>query len=291
MRLNPGSLVLSTQGLGLDYSASTQPMYVLYQGGHSVVKNRVFSSTAIHGPSFEFGKTRGTVGSETGVEDDDRIGIFNTIAYDGNGWQYPASILFEVDGAVSTGVLPARITFATTSTNTGGRTSRFRITSDGTVEPGADSSQDFGSSSYRWDDIYATNSTIQTSDERLKTNISGCDLGLDFIDALEPKSYKWKDYTVSGTRTVEVCDDDGNQTGQEEISYTEEHTYTRKHYGMIAQDVLTTISGLGIDSEEFAGIIYEPEADRYGLRYQEFMAPMIKAIQELKARVEELESI
>ena len=40
---------------------------------------------------------------------------------------------------------------------------------------------------------------------------------------------------------------------------------------------------LGIDSNDFAGYIYNEESDFYGLRYHEFISPMIKAIQELKA--------
>ena len=40
---------------------------------------------------------------------------------------------------------------------------RLLMDSSGNVTPGADDAQDFGSSSNRWDDIYATNTTIQSS--------------------------------------------------------------------------------------------------------------------------------
>jgi len=46
-----------------------------------------------------------------------------------------------------------------------------------------------------------------------------------------------------------------------------------------------------MDSSDFAGLIHDPESDIYGLRYNEFIAPMIKAIQQLTDRVRELEGV
>jgi hypothetical protein len=140
--------------------------------------------------------------------------------------------------------------------------------------PDLDDQYDCGISGNRWDDIWATNNVINTSDERKKTTISGSDLGLDFINELNPVSYKLKDYdwqheitTHSGTFTT----DSGTKT------------HHRRHYGLIAQDVEATLSGIGKDTEDFAGFIRDEETDFYGIRYNEFIAPMIKAIQELKA--------
>ena len=48
---------------------------------------------------------------------------------------------------------------------------------------------DLGESSARFDDIYATNGTIQTSDQNEKNTITDSDLGIDFIKRLTPKSY------------------------------------------------------------------------------------------------------
>ena len=50
----------------------------------------------------------------------------------------------------------------------------------------------------RFDDIYATNTTIQTSDITLKKDVETTSLGLDFIDTLTPIEFKWKD---GGVRT------------------------------------------------------------------------------------------
>jgi len=58
--------------------------------------------------------------------------------------------------------------------------------------PTADDSYDLGASGARFDDIYATNGTIQTSDQNEKNTITNSDLGLNFINRLSPKSYKFK---------------------------------------------------------------------------------------------------
>lgn len=137
--------------------------------------------------------------------------------------------------------------------------------------PNTDDVYDLGTIGSRWDDIFATNSTINTSDERVKTEIYASDLGLDFINELEPVSYKFKDhdYTYEKHQDGEVLTLSGTKT------------FHRTHYGLIAQDVETTLSGMGIDTEDFAGFCYDSEEDRYALRYGEFMAPMMKAIQEM----------
>ena len=141
-----------------------------------------------------------------------------------------------------------------------------------TTMPLSDNTYDLGHGSYRWDDIFATNNTINTSDRNLNNTITNSDLGLDFINRLSPKSYKFN----GGTRT---------------------------HYGLIAQDVETVLSDISKPTADFAGFIKmipEEEAPKheenpntettYGLRYGEFIAPMIKAIQEQQAQIEALQS-
>jgi hypothetical protein len=123
--------------------------------------------------------------------------------------------------------------------------------------PGGDNSKDLGGPSNRWDDVWATNGTIQTSDLNSKNSILDSSLGLSFISSLRPVEYKWN----GGTRL---------------------------HQGLIAQEVKAVLDGLGVD---FAGYIDPGDGNGFkGLRYQEFIAPLIKAIQELTLRVEDLEA-
>ena len=76
----------------------------------------------------------------------------------------------------------------------------------------------------------------------------------------------------------------------EEITETkvlyEAETYSRTHQGLIAQQVGTVLDEMGLSSQDFAGFVYEEDRDRFGLRYMEFVAPLIRAVQELKAEID-----
>ena len=130
-----------------------------------------------------------------------------------------------------------------------------------------------GTADYRWAEIWCTQTDINTaSDARLKTDIADSDLGLTFIQALRPVRYKW----VVGDRVPQA---DGGYVDRAGV---------RPHYGLIAQEVKQAMEGLECD--DFAGWVYDTDSDTYALRMAEFIAPLIKAVQELAARVEELEA-
>ena len=81
-----------------------------------------------------------------------------------------------------------------------------------------------------------------------------------------------------------------------------EKTYVRTHYGLIAQEVEQVLENNNIDSIDFAPFIKSPVLDgdgingeptgehRYGMRYAEYVGILIKAVQELSAKVEALEN-
>ena len=139
------------------------------------------------------------------------------------------------------------------------------------ISPGNDDTYDLGHAFLKWDDVRATNGTIQTSDRNTKENILESDLGLDFINKLSPKSFKFEGKT-------------------------------RTHYGLIAQDVETVLGTISKSATDFAGFCkdtitqdadgttLDTPFDRYGLRYTEFISPMIKAIQELKVENDSLKA-
>ena len=176
----------------------------------------------------------------------------------------------------------------------GGTTARSILTTYGSITPVTNNVYDIGSSTYKWDDIYATNGTIITSDRDKKEQIEDSDLGLDFINALRPVSFKWKDYINTDEDEIELSikGKDGVDESYKTIQITETpHVFTRPHYGMIAQEVEELLDG-----KDFAGLIKND--DGYGLRYNEFISPMVKAIQELyiiietqQARLNVLESL
>jgi len=158
----------------------------------------------------------------------------------------------------------------------------------GNVIPAVDGSADLGTNAFfdgttnvnkRWQDVYATNGTIQTSDAREKKDISDCTLGLSFVNSLRPVSYKW---IQTGSKLTD--NPDGSASLVEKVG-------KRTHYGLLAQEVEKAVTDAGIDVDDFAPCIGSPDdpnATR-GLRYQELIAPLIKAVQELSAKVKVLE--
>jgi hypothetical protein len=127
--------------------------------------------------------------------------------------------------------------------------------------PNSDDFYDLGGVSDRWDDVYATNGTIQTSDRTLKTDIAALPLGLSFLRGLRPVQYRWNRADRKGTG--------------------------RLHAGFIAQEVLAAaqdVAGYGLVTGDGT------EANRYGLRYTELIAPLVAAVQELAARLEAVET-
>jgi hypothetical protein len=132
---------------------------------------------------------------------------------------------------------------------------------------------DLGSGGLRWANIFGATGAVSTSDVRLKENIINSTLGLDFINALRPVSYKFKNYTSQSYPDI-----DGNTT-------TVQHTFVRTHYGLIAQEVETVLTNNSMTTNDFAGFIHDVSEDFYGLRYEEFIAPLIKAVQQLTTRL------
>ena len=147
--------------------------------------------------------------------------------------------------------------------------------------PFVDGGSELGTSSVRFGQIYSTSATISTSDQRLKNSISDSDLGLSFVNALKPRKFKMN----VGNKVISGVDSSLNYMP----TYTT-HSGVRFHYGLIAQEVKQTLTDQSIDS--FAGWCLASTGDSNSdqlLRYEEFIAPMIKAIQELSAKVTTLE--
>lgn len=97
---------------------------------------RVQDSTA--GMSLQLGRARGTgEGSETALQNGDRVGGFNAGVYDGTSYVNGARFNTIVDGAVSTSSVPTAMTFETH--NGTSISERVRITSSGNVGIGTSS--------------------------------------------------------------------------------------------------------------------------------------------------------
>ena len=95
-----------------------------------------------------------------------------------------------------------------------------------------------------------------TSDKRFKSDIQPSNLGLDFISKLLPVSY--------------IRNNDESK---------------KREYGFIAQDLEETLKTSGAADN---GIISKDDKGMYSVRYNDLMAPMVKAIKEQQSIISEL---
>ena len=154
------------------------------------------------------------------------------------------------------------------------------------VLPGTDNTYSCGASGLRWTSIWAANGTIQTSDIRDKTDIQPIDNGIDFIKRLRPITYKWK---IGG---YEIERDEDGAPIPDENGNPKQHPVpgNRTHWGFASQEVKAATDEFGID---FGGWVLtdkdDPESQQ-ALRYDQFIAPLTKALQEAIAKIETLEA-
>ena len=106
-----------------------------------------------------------------------------------------------------------------------------------------------------------------------KKNITPDTLGLSFINRLETVKYNWKP---------------SNEVDKSLPYYAEENTRdtTTVMHGLVAQQVKEALEAEGVDT--FSGWVEGVDGIQ-GVSREMFISPLIKAIQELTARIEELE--
>jgi len=140
----------------------------------------------------------------------------------------------------------------------------------GTNGEDSDNAIDLGSSSVRFDDIYATNGTIQTSDRNLKQDIQALtDAEQRVATACKGliRRFRWQD---------SVAEKDDNSDSDETARY---------HFGVIAQDLQDAFTAEGLDASDYGMFISSTwedddgvEQTRLGVRYNELLAFIITTI-------------
>lgn len=139
--------------------------------------------------------------------------------------------------------------------------------------PRTDQGIRLGTDGARWAGIWSVSGTINTSDAQEKKDIADLAGGAQFIYALRPVTYKF----IHG------------ESG-------------RTHWGLVAQDVKAAMDRLGISDMDFAGWTRAQKTRQeedgsftpipgeyfYGLRYAEFVAPLIAAVQSQKQEIDAL---
>ena len=130
---------------------------------------------------------------------------------------------------------------------------------------GTDNVTDLGTSGTRFDDVYATNGTIQTSDRNEKQDIeelSDAETRVAVACKGLLRKFRWKDSV--------------DEKGEE----------ARTHFGIIAQDLQDAFSSEGLDAGDYAMFISttwtdeetNEEKTRLGVRYSELLAFIIAAL-------------
>ena len=137
-------------------------------------------------------------------------------------------------------------------------------------------------------DVYAK-SFNNTSDARDKADIQDTNLGLSFIMQLQPRMYRW-DFRESYRSPKPAADaskeewDAWREVNKlSNLTHDGTHKRSRFHQGLVAQEVKAVIDGMGIDFGGFRDSEVNGGDAQMGLEYIQFIVPLIKAIQELKA--------
>lgn len=248
------------------------------------------------GQALRLRKSRGTASAQAIVATNDAVAHIASDIWTGTSWVGNAAIRSFVEGTPSATSAPGGWIFSTAADGTTSMSDRLKLSQNGFLFPLSDNAYQLGASGFRWASVWAANGTIQTSDVRTKDNIKPASLGLDFINKLNPVSYTWKQGSVEVVRQV-YRDADGNEVDANteganpaEI-ITKEKAGTRTHWGLIAQEVKQVVDGAGVD---FAGWVlsdFDDKDSQQALRYDQFISPLIKAVQELTARVKALENV
>jgi trimeric autotransporter adhesin len=114
------------------------------------------------------------------------------------------------------------------------------------------------------------------SDGRFKTDIKEDVSGLEFIIKLRPVSYSVDREAVS--KFLQIPD-------SLRIQFQGERKNTARQTGFVAQEVEAIVKKTGY---VFHGVeAPENENDHYSIRYAEFVVPLVKAVQELTAKMED----
>ena len=140
------------------------------------------------------------------------------------------------------------------------------LTFSSSLVPTVDGDDRLGGPNRRWQDVYAVNGAIQTSDRRSKTNITNLNYGLAEVLQMKPVSFNWKNKNNPDAKL-----------------------------GLIAQDLQVLIPEVVHshiwEKDEITGVLTKKELDRLGVYYSDLVPVLIKAIQEQQKIIESEKSI
>jgi len=128
------------------------------------------------------------------------------------------------------------------------------------------------------------------SDGRFKKNVTEDVKGLEFIMNLRPVTYNYDAFGLAEFYKEDYRRDNKGNLAKMQANDVIQQSRTQKsairYSGFIAQEVEATAKKIGYD---FSGIdAPQNENSLYGLRYAEFVVPLVKAIQEQQSLIDQL---
>ncbi|MBP9882683.1 MAG: tail fiber domain-containing protein [Chitinophagales bacterium] len=130
--------------------------------------------------------------------------------------------------------------------------------------PVSDNLWSLGASATRWQDLWAVDGSINTSDATMKTNIRDINYGIDAVMQLRPVSFQWKS----------------------------DQSYTK--LGVIAQEIQEVLPEVVRDwdyvIDETTGIKTKVASEKLGVMYDDIIPVLIKGMQEQQELITGLQS-
>ena len=128
--------------------------------------------------------------------------------------------------------------------------------------------------------LFCADTSISSSDSRDKTDITSFNIGLDWITALRPVTYRWDRRTWYGTDEEPYGTPDGSKKR------------ARLHVGFLAQEALEVEKANGYASSNDDSLVCNLTDDgmSYGMKYERLVPILVNAIKELSAKVTALEA-
>ena len=129
--------------------------------------------------------------------------------------------------------------------------------------------------SYIYADWGSSASWNRVSDERIKKDFSSCNLGLSFIEDLEPVSYRFKPNSeIEGIELNEDAED------RQDLD-----TY---YIGFKAQSVRDAVKKYS--DHDYAIVNQADDSGLLSMSYEQLITPLVKSVQDLSAKIKELEA-
>lgn len=297
------SLTASTANTAVGYNALQN---LVHRGSYNTAMGyAALKNIKGHGPdNNEIANYNTAVGHNT---------LFNLISGSHNTACGPSSLVNLVDGSYNTGV-----GFYTGGLGSSGSRNvylgyyaglgddgRFNCTGVGYyAQTTGDNQVQLGDSTTT---TYTYGAVQNRSDIRDKADVRDTTLGLDFIMALRPVDFKWdlrESYKTfppvapSSEATEEEKENYKLQLEQwtqandiNNIVHDGTHKRSRYHHGLIAQEVKQVLDDKGIDFGGYQDHAIKGGRDVKSIGYDELVAPLIKAIQELKKEFDEYKAL